>query len=116
MLCGNSRCFTRNLGIALSGQGCYREAATPQTMYSLASISKPITATGLMTLVERGAIDLDKPANEYLGTGKLTGHADYHRQKPYGICKPTLQVSVVSRRADGPSTCRAKPMLTCPIS
>lgn len=50
-------------------------AATPQTMYSLASISKPITATGLMTLVERGAIDLDKPANEYLGTGKLTGHA-----------------------------------------
>lgn len=50
-------------------------AATPQTMYSLASISKPITATGLMTLVERGAIDLDKPANEYLGTAKLTGLA-----------------------------------------
>src|SRR2546430_1503356 len=37
-------------------------AATPNTMYSLASISKPITATGLMTLVERGKIDLDKPA------------------------------------------------------
>ncbi|HEX7778169.1 MAG TPA: serine hydrolase domain-containing protein [Vicinamibacterales bacterium] len=50
-------------------------AATPQTMYSLASISKPITATGLMALVERGAIDLDKPANDYLGTGKLTGLA-----------------------------------------
>ena len=50
-------------------------AAAPHTMYSLASISKPMTATGLMTLVERGAIDLDKPANDYLGTGKLTGLA-----------------------------------------
>jgi CubicO group peptidase (beta-lactamase class C family) len=50
-------------------------AATPHTMYSLASISKPITATGLMTLVERGRIDLDRPANDYLGTGKLTGLA-----------------------------------------
>jgi CubicO group peptidase (beta-lactamase class C family) len=49
--------------------------ATPNTMYSLASISKPMTATGLMTLVERGKIDLDKPANDYLGVGKLTGLA-----------------------------------------
>ena len=49
--------------------------ATPNTMYSLASISKPMTATGLMTLVERGRIDLDKPANDYLGVGKLTGLA-----------------------------------------
>jgi len=49
--------------------------ATPNTMYSLASISKPFTATALMTLVERGKIDLDHPANEYLGNGKLTGLA-----------------------------------------
>jgi CubicO group peptidase (beta-lactamase class C family) len=49
--------------------------ATPNTMYSLASISKPMTATGMMTLVERGAIDLDRPANDYLGVGKLTGLA-----------------------------------------
>jgi CubicO group peptidase (beta-lactamase class C family) len=50
-----------------------RREATPHTMYSLASISKPITATGLMVLVERGLIDLDKPANEYLGRAKLSG-------------------------------------------
>jgi CubicO group peptidase (beta-lactamase class C family) len=50
-------------------------AATPNTMYSLASISKPVTATGLMTLVERGKIDLNKPVNDYLGAGKLTGLA-----------------------------------------
>jgi len=49
--------------------------ATPHSMYSLASISKPFTATALMTLVEQGKVDLDKPANEYLGPGKLTGLA-----------------------------------------
>src|SRR5262245_43375107 len=31
-----------------------RVPATADTVYSLASISKPFTATGLMTLVERG--------------------------------------------------------------
>src|SRR5690606_17272207 len=44
-----------------------RIPATPNTMYSLASISKPMTATALMQLVERGRIDLDRPANDYLG-------------------------------------------------
>jgi CubicO group peptidase (beta-lactamase class C family) len=46
--------------------------ATQHTMYSLASISKPITATALMKLVERGRIQLDRPVNEYLGAGRLT--------------------------------------------
>ena len=49
-----------------------RIAATEHTMYSLASISKPITATGLMTLVERARVKLDKRINEYLGSAKLT--------------------------------------------
>lgn len=48
--------------------------ATPQTMYSLASTTKPITATALMILVERGLVDLDRPANLYLGEGKLSGY------------------------------------------
>jgi len=48
-----------------------RTPATEHTMYSLASISKPITATGLMVLKERGKIDLDKPINDYLGEAKL---------------------------------------------
>jgi CubicO group peptidase (beta-lactamase class C family) len=52
-----------------------REIATPHTLYSLASISKPITTTALMILVERGLIDLDRPINDYLGTAKLQGHA-----------------------------------------
>ncbi|MGH9834349.1 MAG: serine hydrolase domain-containing protein [Blastocatellia bacterium] len=48
-----------------------RIPATPHTMYSLASISKPFTATGLMILKERGRIELDRPINEYLGEAKI---------------------------------------------
>ena len=48
-----------------------RRPATAHTPYSLASISKPMTATGLMVLVERGEIDLDAPVNDYLGDAKL---------------------------------------------
>ena len=52
-----------------------RIPATEHTMYSLASISKPITATGLMVLVERGLVDLDDPIDDYLGDAKLNGRA-----------------------------------------
>ncbi|MBM4187514.1 MAG: beta-lactamase family protein [Gemmatimonadetes bacterium] len=52
-----------------------RVPATEHTAFSLASISKPITATGLMILVERGQVSLDRPANEYLGLGKIQGLA-----------------------------------------
>lgn len=49
-------------------------AATPHTPYSIASISKPVTATALMLLVERGKVKLDQPANELLGDSHLTAH------------------------------------------
>jgi CubicO group peptidase (beta-lactamase class C family) len=52
-----------------------RVPATVDTMYSLASISKPFTTTGLMILVERGKIDLDRPINDYLAEAKLAGRA-----------------------------------------
>ena len=45
--------------------------ATPHTMYSLASVTKPMTATAVMILVERGKIDLDRPINDYLGESRL---------------------------------------------
>lgn len=45
--------------------------ANEHTPYSLASLSKPITTTGLMVLVSQGKIDLDKPANDYLGSARL---------------------------------------------
>jgi CubicO group peptidase (beta-lactamase class C family) len=48
-----------------------RIPATANTMYSLASTSKPVTATALMTLVRAGAVDLDHPINEYLGSAQI---------------------------------------------
>ncbi|MGH2457246.1 MAG: serine hydrolase domain-containing protein [Chloroflexota bacterium] len=57
-----------------------RVPATAHTPYSLASISKPITATGLMVLVERGRIDLDRPIDDYLGAARLTARVGDARQ------------------------------------
>jgi CubicO group peptidase (beta-lactamase class C family) len=48
-----------------------RTPATEHTMYSLASVSKPITTTGLLVLKQRGLVDLDRPVNDYLGEAKL---------------------------------------------
>ncbi len=48
-----------------------RILATEHTMYSLASISKPFTATGLALLAQRSKIDIDRALNEYLGEAKL---------------------------------------------
>jgi len=51
-----------------------RVPATEHTMYNVGSISKPMTATGLMLLVQRGHVALDRPANEYLGAARLRAH------------------------------------------
>ena len=40
-------------------------SAKPASVYRIASVSKPITATAVMQLVERGLIDLDAPAQKY---------------------------------------------------
>ena len=48
---------------------------TPDTLFSMASISKPITATALMTLVEKGKLDLDQPINRYLAPSKIVNRA-----------------------------------------
>jgi CubicO group peptidase (beta-lactamase class C family) len=45
--------------------------ATAHTPYPLASVSKPLTATALMVLVEQGRVRLDAPANAYLGAAPL---------------------------------------------
>src|SRR5690242_456591 len=39
--------------------------ATSQTLYRIASISKPITATAAMALWEQGRMDLDSPVQKY---------------------------------------------------
>jgi len=47
-------------------------AATADTLYYVASITKTITATALMVLHERKLLDLDRSANLYLKAAQLT--------------------------------------------
>jgi CubicO group peptidase (beta-lactamase class C family) len=44
---------------------------TPHTLFCAASISKPITAMGVLKLVEEGKIDLDADVNQYLKRWKI---------------------------------------------
>lgn len=44
---------------------------TPQTLFCAASISKPITAMGVLKLVQEGRIDLDADVNQYLKRWKI---------------------------------------------
>jgi CubicO group peptidase (beta-lactamase class C family) len=60
-----------------------RVSATPQTPFYLASLSKTITATALMVLREQGRLDLDRPANDYLGTTPLW-EPSLGRERCYG--------------------------------
>ena len=39
--------------------------ATPETLFRLASVSKPLTATAILQLVERGKLDLDAEVQTY---------------------------------------------------
>jgi CubicO group peptidase (beta-lactamase class C family) len=44
---------------------------TPETPFSVASISKALTAWEIMRLVEAGELDLDAPANQYLTSWQI---------------------------------------------
>ncbi len=48
-----------------------RRPATAHTAFSVASTTKPFTTTALMTLAAAGKLDVDKPANDYLGAEKI---------------------------------------------
>jgi len=57
-----------------------REAGTEDwvsatTLFQAASISKPIAATGVLRLVESGALDLDRPVNDYLSSWQVPDNA-----------------------------------------
>lgn len=53
-----------------------RRLATIDTAYSIASVTKPITAAAIMLLAERGELDLDAPANRYLPTPLKSSFSD----------------------------------------
>ncbi len=53
-----------------------RRLATIDTAYSIASVTKPITAAAIMRLVEQGHIELDAPANRYLPSPLKSSYGD----------------------------------------
>jgi len=54
--------------------------ATPRTRYRSGSIAKTITATGLMTLVEKGLVDLDRPVLDYAPRLKIRSFVGGERE------------------------------------
>ncbi len=56
-------CWSEGFGLADVENGV---PATADTVFRLASIAKPMTATAVMQLVERGSLDLDAPVQRYV--------------------------------------------------
>ena len=52
-----------------------KRVASPETVYSLASLTKPLTATGIMLLAEKGKIDLDESIEKYIFPLTLKSYA-----------------------------------------
>lgn len=57
-----------------------KRAAIPETIYSLASLTKPLTAAGIMILSEKGKIDLNESVEKYIFPLTLKSYA-YDSQK-----------------------------------
>jgi CubicO group peptidase (beta-lactamase class C family) len=57
-----------------------KKPVTTQTLFRIGSVSKPITAAGLMLLVERGKVDLDADIHRYLPDFPDKGHPITTRQ------------------------------------
>jgi CubicO group peptidase (beta-lactamase class C family) len=66
-----------SVSVARNGQVIYERAfgysdlerrirATPETAYRVGSVSKPFTATAVMVLRQRGAVDIDAPVGPYM--------------------------------------------------
>ena len=75
-----SACVIKDENITwLKAYGYYnieeKKQATDTTIYNIASISKPITATALLQLYEQGLFDLDDDINSYLPFTVI--HPDY---------------------------------------
>lgn len=69
--------WAKGYGMADPAQGL---PVTPDTVLEAASIAKPVTAWGIMTLVEEGLLDLDAPIEKYLTRWHLPASEFDHSQ------------------------------------
>lgn len=88
-----------------------RVPLTPNTALLLASVSKPITATGLMVLAERGLVDLDAPIDRYLGDAQLTARVgDARAATLRRVANHTAGLARYGRGYAADSSSSARPM------
>ncbi|MDP3070463.1 MAG: serine hydrolase domain-containing protein [Opitutaceae bacterium] len=88
-----------------------KKPVTPATRFRIGSISKSLTAVGLMLLVERGQLDLDAPVQRYvpefpekdvvITTRQLAGHLggirhyrgnEMHLNRPFADARASLKI------------------------
>jgi CubicO group peptidase (beta-lactamase class C family) len=81
-------------GIAFAS--AYGEAATPETLYQAASLSKFVTAVGAMRLLDRGKLALDADVNAKLSSWKVptNGFDQNHPVTLRGLLSMTAGIGV----------------------
>ena len=68
--------------------------ATPETVYPLASLTKPVTAATVMSLIERGDLYLDEPVRRWMPEfATATSGADRRRITVPRAAVPRLRVA-----------------------
>ncbi|HKE29353.1 MAG TPA: serine hydrolase domain-containing protein [Bryobacteraceae bacterium] len=67
--------YSRGFGVMKTGDAS--RPVTPETLFHMASITKPFIATAVMQLWEEGRIDLDAPVEKYVSYFRLND-ARYH--------------------------------------
>ena len=78
-----------------------RIPATAETPFYLASVTKSLTSTALMTLHQSGKLELDRPVNDYLGAAKLHSPMwDARQATVRGVASHTAGLTTFYRACD----------------
>ena len=85
--------YARGFGEASRGSG---KPITTQSIFHMASVSKPFTATAAMQLVEAGKLDLDAPLTEYLPYFRLADQKSQHNGR---VDTDSQRLSRLARRS-----------------
>ena len=81
-----------------------QQAVTRNTLFNVASISKAFTSWGIMRLVEQGRLDLDRPAENYLGGWRLpASHHDHELITTRRLLSHTAGISTEGVKGVDPS-------------
>ncbi|WP_282420709.1 serine hydrolase [Polyangium sp. 15x6] len=78
---GGRIAWARGFGVKTAGSADPKDAVTPDTLFQAGSISKPVTATAMLRLVERGTLELDTDVNRYLTTWKVPDNEHTEKEK-----------------------------------